>query len=103
MDMCPRIFDVDLVSLLENPSFLRQPRTLLEGYPWAPTSAAKRSNAQQVFLLMVCISGSYLLNFTECHLSIFSLHGQINSMIMTCLIDGEYIKMSGRSAVTAFE
>ena len=92
------IFYVDLASFLGNSSFLRQLRTLLEGYPRAPSSTVKRPTAQQ-FFLMVCISGSYLLDFTVCHLSTFSPHGQINSVIMTCLSDGEYIKMPGGNAV----
>ena len=99
MDVWPRIFDVDLASLLGNPSFLRQLRTLLEGYPQAPTSTAKRSTAQQVFF-----DGMHQwLIFVKLYWMppIFSSHGQVNSMIMTCLSDGEYIRMSGRKAVRA--
>ena len=98
MDVWPRICDADLANLLGNLRFLRQQRTLLEGYPRTPTSTAKRSTVHQ-FSLMVWTCDSYLLDFTKCHLSIFSSHGQVSSMIMTCLSDGEYIKMSGRSAV----
>ena len=101
MDVWSRIFYVNLASLLGNPSFFRQLRTLLEeGFPPVPTSTAKRSTAQQ-FFLMVCISGSYLLNFKQCHLSIFSSHEQVSSMIMTCLCDEEYTKMLGQSTVRA--
>ena len=43
MDVGPRISDVNLANLLWNPSFLRELKTLLEGYPQIPTSTSKRS------------------------------------------------------------
>ena len=94
------MFDIDLASLSRSPSFLRQLRTLPEGYPQVPTSTAKISTAQQ-FLFMVCTSGSDFLDDTKCHLSMYSSHEHVKSMIMTCLSDGEYIEMSGPSAMRA--
>ena len=49
MDMWSAIFVADLANLFENPSFLRQLKTLLEGYPGAPTATANRSTAQYLF------------------------------------------------------
>ena len=91
---------VDLTKLLCNPRAWKQHNTDLAQKPLAPTSTAKRCTLQPLDS-MVIFSGRYLLNFSSCHFSMFSSHGQVNSIRITFLVELENMTISGRSWVKA--
>ena len=85
---------VDLTKLLCNPKVWKQHITDLAQKPLAPASNAKRCLLQPLDSMIV-FSGSYFLNFSSCHYSIFSLHRQVNLIRITFLVDLENMSISG--------
>ena len=76
------------------PKLLKQHKTDPERYPLAPISAANRSTLQPLFSITF-FSGKHLLTLVLCHSSMFSSHGQVNSMRITLFSLLEKIVMSG--------
>ena len=54
-------------------------------YPQAPTSTAKKWT-DQLFVLIVGQSGSYIPNLVAFHDSIFSSQGQVSAIIITIFV-----------------
>ena len=79
IDSLLRSLMIDLTKLLCKPRAGKQHITDLAQKPLAPNSAAKRCMLQPLDL-MVVFSGRYLLNFLACYFSMYSSHGQVNSV-----------------------
>ena len=73
---------------------MKQHITDLAQKPLAPTSTAKRCTLQPPDSMDV-FSGRYLLNFSSCHFSMFSLHGQVNLIRITFLVELENMTIPG--------
>ena len=71
-------------------------------YPLAPTSTAKKYTDLPLHLIDV-VKGSYLKSFSWCHSSKFSLQGQVNSNMMTVLMDVYNNTMSSLKWVIAIK
>ena len=87
-------FIVLLMMQFMRPKLLKQHKTDPERYPLAPISTANRSTLQPLFSITF-FSGKYLLTLVLCHSSMFSSHGQVNSMRITLSSLLEKIVMSG--------
>ena len=91
---------VFLISLLLEPSFLKQHKADLEQYPLAPTSTAK-SSTHQPLDSMIVFKAEYLLILVPCQDFIFSSQGHVISMRITFLKLFEKIVMLGLSWLKA--
>ena len=78
------------------PKLLKQHKTDPEQYPLAATFTANRSTLQPLFSITF-FSGKYLLTLVLCHSSMFSSHGQVNSMRITLFSLLQKIFMPGLS------
>ena len=96
-----RDFKMGETNLPGNPRQRRQDFRDVEQYPLAPNSTAKKLTDQPLYLIDV-VKGSYLKNFFWCHSSIFSSQGQVNSKMMTVLMEVENNTMSGLTQVSQY-